>query len=363
MARPKKSKNSPKGKRLSRPYPQVSLERALIVATAIKDKNGGNPFAKEDVAVACGVSVKSTAYIYLLSASARFGLTDGSISSTKISLAPLGKDIVYCGSAVEELELKRKAFLSVDLFRRVVEHYKGSQLPEMKYLGNTLQKEFGLTPELHEEFSTLFRENCRYLNIDQVELDTGTPGDEDTQTPKIVEQPRAIVLGQPKTKTGGTCFVIMPFTEKTQRYPKGFFSEVLNSLIIPAATASGFEVKTANRQGTEIIHSTIVNEVLDADLAICDLTEHNPNVLFELGIRLANEKPVALIHAEATERIFDVDNVLRVFPYSPQLWRTTLDKDIPALRDHITATWLGKQTNDTYMGVLRKLRQAPRSNE
>ena len=32
------------------------------------------------------------------------------------------------------------AFLSVDIFKRVLEYYKGSNLPEMKYLGNTLQK-------------------------------------------------------------------------------------------------------------------------------------------------------------------------------------------------------------------------------
>ena len=136
------------------------------------------------------------------------------------------------------------------------------------------------------------------------------------------------MIGQPKRNTGQVCFVIMPFAERSGRYPKGFFTEVLNSLIIPAATEAGFEVRTANRQGTEIIHSTIVNEVLDADLAVCDLTEHNPNVLFELGMRLAHEKPVALIHAEGTERVFDVDNVLRVLPYSANLWRTTLEKDV-----------------------------------
>ena len=288
MARPPKTKGQSKGKRLARPYPQVSLERALAVATAIKNKNGGNPFATEDVAVACGISPKSTSFIYLLSASARFGLTEGSISTAKIALAPAGRDIVYCGSADEELAHKRKAFLSVDLFRRVVEHYRGSQLPEMKYLGNTLQKEFGLTPELHEEFSTLFRENCRYIGLDQVEPDTIVESDDGSSvSSKVIDQPHAIVLGQPKTKTGGTCFIIMPFSEKTPKCPKGFFLEVLNSLIIPAATAAGFEVKTANRLGTEIIHSTIVNEVLDADLAICDLTEHNPNVLFELGIHEA----------------------------------------------------------------------------
>ena len=138
-----------------------------------------------------------------------------------------------------------------------------------------------------------------------------------------------LVLGEPKQKTGLVCFVIMPFLEKTPAFSKGFFDEVLNSLIIPGARDAGFEVKTANRQGTEMIHSTIVNEILDADMCVCDLTDHNPNVLFELGMRLANDKPVALIQAEGTARVFDVDNVLRVFPYKKELWRSTLQKTFP----------------------------------
>jgi len=47
-------------------------------------------------------------------------------------------------------------------------------------------------------------------------------------------------------------------------------------------------------------------------LVIADITDHNPNVLFELGIRIAKDLPVALIKAEGTGPIFDVDNMMRV---------------------------------------------------
>jgi hypothetical protein len=54
-----------------------------------------------------------------------------------------------------------------------------SHLPEMKYLGNTLHKEFGIDPETHDEFSRTFRENCQYLGItsgipDSVDISEGT---------------------------------------------------------------------------------------------------------------------------------------------------------------------------------------------
>jgi hypothetical protein len=61
-------------------------------------------------------------------------------------LAELGRDIVYAPNPTAERNLKVQAFLNVDIFKRVLEYYKGSNLPEMKYLGNTLSKEFGLDP-------------------------------------------------------------------------------------------------------------------------------------------------------------------------------------------------------------------------
>jgi hypothetical protein len=35
----------------------------------------------------------------------------------------------------------------------------------MQYLGNVLTKQFGLAPDMHEEFAKTFRENCKYLGI------------------------------------------------------------------------------------------------------------------------------------------------------------------------------------------------------
>jgi len=118
-----------------------------------------------------------------------------------------------------------------------------------------------------------------------------------------------------------TAFVIMPFVERDNNHSVGFFAEVLRSIITPAAKASQFTVKTANRQGSDLIQSTIVNDLIEADLVIADLTEHNPNVMFELGVRMAEDKPVVLIKAKGTGPLFDIDNMLRVFEYSPNLGR------------------------------------------
>jgi nucleoside 2-deoxyribosyltransferase len=140
--------------------------------------------------------------------------------------------------------------------------------------------------------------------------------------------------------------------------PKGFFDEVLRALIAPAGMGAGFEVITANREGSDVIHATIVNQLLDADLVVADLTGNNPNVLFELGLRIAEDKPVALIRAKGTPPIFDVDNMLRVFEYDPNLWTSTVQHDCPKLTDHIKAAWESRGSKLTFMKILRERKMA-----
>jgi nucleoside 2-deoxyribosyltransferase len=145
----------------------------------------------------------------------------------------------------------------------------------------------------------------------------------------------------------------MPFSEKgVSPRPKGFFNEVLNSVIVSAGNKVGFPVETAQQKGSDVIHTTIVNRLLDADLVIADLTDHNPNVLFELGIRLANDKPVALIRATGTGPIFDVD-IIRFEDYDPNLWATTVKADSDKIADHIKASWDNRDTRRPYMEILR----------
>ena len=155
-----------KSKSMQRPYPRVTLEEALKVAFVIKEKNGGNPWTPNLIAEAVGSTRKSVNFFYMAAAARDMGLTTGSRDSEKIELAPLGKEIVYAPNPEVEKTKKIEAFLKVELFNKVLNHYKGSNLPEMKYLGNTLQTEFSLPPDMHEEFSRLFRDNCKYLGIE-----------------------------------------------------------------------------------------------------------------------------------------------------------------------------------------------------
>jgi hypothetical protein len=331
-------------------FPRTTLEEALKIAYAIKENNGGNPWEPEEIRKAIGAGTGGNAFFYLTAASRDHGLTVGTNAAEKIALTDLGRELVYAPNPEAEKILKIRAFLAIDVFKRVLEYYKGSNLPEMKYLGNTLQKEFGLAPETHEEFSRTFRENCQYLGITSGIPASDTDNGQGTASSAT---PDTVTLAEAGGASKLTAFVIMPFVERDTKHPSGFFAEVLRSLITPAAKESQFTVRTANRQGSDLIQSTIINDLIEADLVIADLTEHNPNVMFELGVRMAEDKPVVLIKAQGTGPLFDVDNMLRVFQYSPNLWQTTIEKDMPSLRDFIKGAWENRASEKSYIKILR----------
>lgn len=65
--------------------------------------------------------------------------------------------------------------------------------------------------------------------------------------------------------------------------------------------------------GTEkIIQKNIVTNIYDSDLIICDVSSLNPNVLFELGMRLAFDKQVIIVKDEKTNYIFDTNIIFHI---------------------------------------------------
>jgi hypothetical protein len=104
------------------------------------------------------------------------------------------------------------------------------------------------------------------------------------------------------------CGLIMPIAE-TDGCPASHWRDV--KTIIKSAVESipdtKFKVRTVSEgDETGIIHRRIVLNVYEDPIAICDLSARNPNVLFELGMRLAFDKPVVLIKDDETGPIFDV---------------------------------------------------------
>ncbi len=338
-----------------RTFPVAGLEECVRLVTAIKDFNAGNPWSPKEIASALKVGTGNN-YFYLTASCRDYGLTVGTRESSKIELTELGRNLAYPKTPAMLAEALNTAFRSIPLFQRVYDYYQGGTLPEIEYLKNTLKTEFGVDEQFQDDFYQLFQRNVAYLkSMTGVAPVVGKASG--AQNGLSESSGSSIILGESSTPGGLIAFVAMPFSEKTGKYDAGYFDEVLKHLITPAAVKAGFNARTAKKSGSEVIQSTIVNDLDKADLVIVDLTEHNPNVLFELGMRIAFNKPVCLIRAKGTAAIFDIDHMLRVFDYNPNMWVSTLSTDVPALTEHITATWNDKDKR-SYLTILRDNKSA-----
>ncbi|HNU30235.1 MAG TPA: hypothetical protein PKN00_13630 [Sedimentisphaerales bacterium] len=103
-----------------------------------------------------------------------------------------------------------------------------------------------------------------------------------------------------------TCFVIMPISDPVG-YDQGHFRKVFDKIFAPACGKIGVRpVRADDIKGTNLIHLDILQSLLSAPIAICDLSAWNPNVLYELGLRQAFDKPVVLVQQVGTPSIFDI---------------------------------------------------------
>lgn len=111
------------------------------------------------------------------------------------------------------------------------------------------------------------------------------------------------------------CFVISPIgSEESETRERA--DKLLEFIIQEALADYEFEVKRADEMSEPgSITSQVIENVVDSELVIADLTDHNPNVFYELAIRHATGKPyIQLI--DSTQSIpFDIAD-LRTINYS-----------------------------------------------
>ena len=102
------------------------------------------------------------------------------------------------------------------------------------------------------------------------------------------------------------CFIIMPISD-AENYPSGHFGRVYEYIIKPACSIAEFQpIRADDIMTTNYIALDIIKNILQCEMALCDLSSRNPNVLYELGIRQAFNLPVSLIKDIKTPRIFDI---------------------------------------------------------
>jgi hypothetical protein len=125
--------------------PYYDLEQSIVVASTIHDKGGG-ACSREQLAPLLKYSgVKNGGFLTRVSAAKMFGLIEE--SGDVIRLTQRAQTILSPVMPVDADRAKVDAFLSVELFGKVYEQFKGQTLPAEVGLKNLLEKTYQIVPD------------------------------------------------------------------------------------------------------------------------------------------------------------------------------------------------------------------------
>ena len=104
------------------------------------------------------------------------------------------------------------------------------------------------------------------------------------------------------------CGVVMPIST-IDGCTESHWADVLE-IVTEAIEEAGFDANlVSNADDVGIIHKRIIQNLYDNPIVVCDVSGKNPNVMFELGMRLAFDKPTVIIKDEKTSYSFDTSAI------------------------------------------------------
>lgn len=138
------------------------------------------------------------------------------------------------------------------------------------------------------------------------------------------------------------CFIIMPISTP-EGYTENHFKQVYETIIAPAVVKAGYEpYRVDDDRICDSIIDKILRNLVECEMAVCDLSSRNPNVMYELGIRQAYGKKVLLIQDEKSQPIFDVSAINTVFYNSRRIY-----EDVIASQNNISEAIISTAKEDS----------------
>ncbi|WP_219927966.1 hypothetical protein, partial [Aeromonas sp. HMWF015] len=87
----------------------------------------------------------------------------------------------------------------------------------------------------------------------------------------------------------------------------------VQKVIHDALSPLGLNIRMVSHSDeVNVIQKNIIQNLFMDDIIICDVSSRNPNVMFELGVRLTFDKPVVLIKDHDTPISFDIGNIYHI---------------------------------------------------
>lgn len=103
-----------------------------------------------------------------------------------------------------------------------------------------------------------------------------------------------------------------------------------------------------------LIHKTIVRNLYFNPIVVCDVSGKNANVMFELGLRLAFDKPTIIIKDDKTDYSFDT-SVIEHIPYPRDLRYSKIVEFKDRLSKKVASTYERAQSDPDFSTFLKHL--------
>lgn len=129
--------------------------------------------------------------------------------------------------------------------------------------------------------------------------------------------------------------------------------KIISSSIVEAGLQANL-VSEADEVG--VIHRTIIQNLYENPIVVCDVSGKNPNVMFELGLRLAFDKATIIIKDDKTDYSFDT-SVIQHITYPRDLRHNMVEDFKNKLAEKIKSTYLKSIEDKNYSTFLKHFHQ------
>lgn len=158
----------------------------------------------------------------------------------------------------------------------------------------------------------------------------------------------------PDVHQGPTCGIVMPLSA-IDGCSAGHWLDVQS--IIKESVGSITEPIFATRMVSDadevgVIQKRIVQNIFLSDVVVCDVSCRNPNVMFELGMRLAFDRPAVIIKDDKTPYSFDT-GVIEHLTYPRDLRYNSMLLFRKQLADKVLSTYQKDKQDPNHSTFLR----------
>ena len=329
--------------------PTITFEDAIQLAEAIWECSSGQKVRRLTLFDHLHKSPESGHSRLLVTASSKYGITNGGYQAEYIELTEIGRIASNPDSSPVDLANARfqLAIENNRYFKHLYDTYQSMKVPSNKVMEDCVL-EFGIDEHEAKQCVETFIVNAKYVGLIQIlsgaqrlisiehlveNIQNTAPQTASPQIQPVLReqgsQPSSVTPGCVTTdavKYENICFYITPIGSENSEERK-HSDMLLECVVSPVLEEFGLKAIRADKiDKPGIITNQILDYITKSRMVIADLSFHNPNVFYELAVRHMKGLPTIHLSRSCDKIPFDIGNfrtitldMTDIYTFVPQL--------------------------------------------